>query len=383
MGFFRKIAEIVKGAKEARAIKNGEDAAENIAKSTKPKISSTEARVIADFKQTQRVLVEDLEAALNPRKRSLSEVAKDTATSVGNMRKGVMGNMSPTQTTQNEIATALGKLREHTGSKEYTKLALKEGKLSPAESLDALHQGYRISPENFRNMNKQLSTGSLKSSGFKTAVMIGSVALAAGTFYNGLESPADQNDNNLSFGERIIYNSKKFIMGATGGLGKERWVEEPLKQNPEDRIAKALQGNIKKNVAASDASEAAAADNERQKYTADARNAPAVDMSSTGLTSTAATKANGQTTGELIGANIRSLYQQGYLKEWEAKQVAIKWEDATKAPVKREEEFTAGNVASAEELATFKADMVNILQNREVGRSPEAATFVAEQVLKP
>ena len=31
MGFFRKIAEIVKGAKEARAIKNGEDAAETIA----------------------------------------------------------------------------------------------------------------------------------------------------------------------------------------------------------------------------------------------------------------------------------------------------------------------------------------------------------------
>ncbi len=245
MGLVSKLKAAYKAFKEGDAIRKGVRAAAYTAEEITPEI--------AKIHDKQRVLVEGIEAALNPRNKTLGESAKEAASSVGNLRKGTGPNLSGAANSaaskQDTIAEATKELRQHISSEDYGKLKLMEGDLKPQEALDALYSGYRISPESFRALNKQLSTGTLvPTSGLKKAAIVGAVAVASAGIYNGLESQSDQNDNNLSFGERIVYNGKKFWMGITG-YGQDTWVTNALNKNPGDRIAVALKGNIDKNIA--------------------------------------------------------------------------------------------------------------------------------------
>ena len=207
--------------------------------------------------------------------------------------------------------------------------------------------------------------GGLGSKPLVATMIVGALGTAGTYAFTALtgDDPNDPSDNNLTHIQRFNYKWDK-------SFGEEGSKQVKLALN-------ATRINSEADLQKSEASEA---DASRQKYIADSKNAPAADMSDGFMAKPDAQGSSAN--GALIGENIKSLLKQGYLKKWEAEEIALKWEDTTRSPVERSKEFSEENVASTQELTDFRSEMEKILENNTVGRSPEAASYVAEQVLK-
>lgn len=204
--------------------------------------------------------------------------------------------------------------------------------------------------------------GGLRSRVLMVTLAVGALGMAGSYAFNTLtgDDPNNAYDNSLTEMQRFRYNLALYFDD------QEKLVFDEIKRIR--READLLRAKAEK------------ADAERQLAFAESRNAPAVDMSDGFMTRPTAKSASAN--GALIGENIKSLFKEGYLKRWEAKEIALKWEDTTKSPVERSQEFSAENVASAQEMTDFRSEAQRILENDTVGRSPEAASYVAEKLFR-
>lgn len=325
------------------------------------------------FQTKQRDLVEELEAAMNPQSLS-SKMTSLFGSLRGVLSKGgAMGHPYPAaaHAEKSEIPDILKRMREHMDSDIYKDLpSAPSGARSPRQTLDDLHKGLRVDPDNFRQLSKKAASGTVTPWWQTKTPWVGALALSAGMAYiNGTDSKEDINDNNLSFFETITYNAKKTMMGVFG-IGTERFIDDALAKNKNDPIALALKGN--REAIRGDSSNAiATADAARLAANAAAANlAPPTDLKaalSIGSKTTESSKQEVHTFDPAkLEDNLNHLVEDSYIRPDEKAELLAAWKAASKTTSPAE---------------VFQGNAIDILSKSPVGRDKEAVDYVSKMVL--
>lgn len=204
------------------------------------------------------------------------------------------------------------------------------------------------------------------------ASVVAPLVVAGSLIYQGLESDKDKNDDNLSLGQRIVYNLAKLRTSTASGtvplLGVnfgDKYAKEVLGRSTNDPVDLALQASLKESMSNKVAADTRIGTTAAEQTQAEALTAPPANLGQFYRDNNKANPSGAGASAKVdVSSKIKQLEEDSYVTSDEATSLSKAWTAAAKKP---------------DPVKTFEANAKQILAaNKEIGREPalvEELTF--------